>query len=92
MSRPVMDGPDAPTAGMKHRCQGIADYLLELAREDELEPALDEIVDALDDGMRQLEGRARRSVEKVHVLLRSGRRSRLASTRMPGETDPYFWG
>lgn len=80
------------SADIEMNCQRIADYLLDLAREDEIEPALDALLDALDTGMKSLERDARLRAERIHEALF---RNHIAAQeqRLRGEgVDPYFWG
>lgn len=79
-------------ADVESACRRIADYLLELAREGEYEPALGSLIEALDRGMRELEVDARLRAQRIHDKLQE-RRMAARDLRAVGQgCDPYFWG
>jgi hypothetical protein len=75
-------------------CARIAAYLLELARNDELEPAVTAILDGLDEGIDQLERESRERAERMHEALfaHSLRRCMRVDARRQRGVDPYYWG
>ena len=102
MDRNTTEGP-VSNRGVWHReehspreieasCKDIADYLLDLSRGGNLESALGVLVDALDDGIQQLEGEARIRAEHVYLLLHRSHISSVERKRTRSGSDPYFWG
>lgn len=73
-------------------CKDIADYLLDLAREGDLEPALGVLVDALDHGIEELEGEARDRAEHVYDSIRQHHIARTGRKMLGEGVDPFFWG
>ena len=83
---------ELPKSDVDAACRRIADYLLELAREGEAEPAIGSLIEALDRGMRDLEVDARVRAQRIHDKLQE---KRIASRdhRAAGQgCDPYYWG
>lgn len=88
--RPSREGPCDPR--VEAECRRVADFLLELARSGEVDAALTLILDALDDGMAELEPRANRRAEKVYQTFFENRIT-AQERRLQGQgVDPYFWG
>lgn len=83
---------EAPGSDAEAACRRIADYLLDLAREGEVEPALGSLIEALDRGMRDLEVDAR--VRAQHIIDKlQEKRIAARGHRAAGQgCDPYFWG
>ncbi|HKK71279.1 MAG TPA: hypothetical protein VKA86_08675 [Candidatus Krumholzibacteria bacterium] len=73
-------------------CQRIADYLIEVSRDQELEPALHAFLRAFDLGCKRLDPEARARSEQVYEsVYRHGLAASEGRTPREG-CDPYFWG
>lgn len=89
---PLGSTQDSSVADVESACRRIADYLLELAREGEYEPALGSLIEALDRGMRELEVDARIRAQRIHDTLQERRITGRDSRAVGQGCDPYFWG
>jgi hypothetical protein len=73
-------------------CQRIADYLIEVSRDQELEPALHAFLRAFDLKCQRLDPEARARGQKVYERVYE-RGLTAFEGRSPREgCDPYFWG
>ncbi len=90
--RPAAPLGEDPGSDADAACRRIADYLLDLAREGEVEPALGSLIEALDRGMRDFEVDAR--VRAQHIIDKlQERRIAARGHRAAGQgCDPYYWG
>ena len=79
-------------ADIESNCRRIADYILELAREGDFEPALGSLIEALDRGMRDLETDARIRTQRIVDTLEDSRTSAREWRLRRQGCDPYFWG
>ena len=82
----------SPVADAESNCRRIADYLLELAREGEYEPALGSLIEALDRGMRDLEVDARIRAQRIYDELQEKRIAAREHRAVGQGCDPYYWG
>jgi hypothetical protein len=80
------------TPEIRANCEWIASYLLELAQEGNLEPALAAILDALDESMDHVEAQARAEAERIYeAIFENHIEAQERRLRREG-CDPYFWG
>ena len=79
---------------VERACRRISDYLLELAQEGLARPALERILDQLDEGIDDVDSRARETTEQLHeaLFVRHLRWSARADTQHRSRVDPYYWG
>ena len=76
---------------IKASCRRIAEYLLDVSRDERLEPALQEFLRTLERGKAKLDGETRERTERITESMK--RRDRFASDgSVPDRCDPYFWG
>lgn len=79
-------------AEVQATCRRIAEYLVEISRDQELEPALQEFLRTFDARRADLDARARVRCEWVITsILRDGPRTRDGQA-VRERYDPYFWG
>ncbi len=90
---PVRTGRATPSdTEVEARCRAFAEFLLELAREDRLEPALSVLLDALDEGMDGLDAAAHRRAEHAYDRIFEHHIEAQERRLLRQEVDPYFWG
>lgn len=73
-------------------CRRIAEYLLDVSRDEQLEPALHEFMRVFHQGRSKLDPEARERSEKVYEAVFQHEFVTRERSRMRDRCDPHFWG
>ena len=73
-------------------CRRIADYLLEISQDRDLEPALHEFLRTFDLGRRRLDPESRARTERVYELIFRHQIGAREGGSVRESCDPHYWG